>query len=228
MPHVLKLLAGALDSKFHPQYPGDEDFKMHKILKEITCGNANESASGLSLTITGEVGEQAAEMAGAAANRLAELPDMFTEAAAKAKAKAKSKSKPKTAEQTAMAEAKAAAADRNKQVTIGRKKIHTAIAGITTLTHSLSVGVGGEQLTPMDHAVNATLAELLQLLQTMDTSLTAADANLESALSMAEITEDPSLWIRVAASMKSAKTHIQSLMPAPKAKAKAKTKKAAA
>jgi hypothetical protein len=174
------------------------------------------------------VGEQAAEMAGAAANRLAELPDMFTETAAKAKAKAKSKSKLKTAEQTAMAEEKAAAADRNKQVTIWRKKIHTAIAGINTLTHSLSVGVGGEQLTPMDRAVNATLAELLQLLQTMDTSLTAADANLESALSMAEITEDPSLWIRVAASMKSAKTHIQSLMPAPKTKAKGKAKQAAA
>eukprot|EP00972_Heterocapsa_arctica_P031473 4636157-Heterocapsa_arctica.AAC.1 len=80
-----------------------------------------------------------------------------------------------------MAEAKAAAADRNKQLTIGRKKIYAAIAGITTLTDSLSVAVGGEQLTPMDHAVNATLTELLQHLQTMETSLTAADANLESA-----------------------------------------------
>eukprot|EP00972_Heterocapsa_arctica_P109360 16102946-Heterocapsa_arctica.AAC.1 len=166
--YVDKLIAEALSSQWHPRYPGEVEWKLHAILKGITSGTANESARGLQLTVVGEVGAAAAGMAGAAAERLAELPDAFSAAAAEKRGKPKAKGKPKTQEQTAAAEAKTAVADRKKALTVAHKKIQAAIAGVNTVTSSLSVAVGEEQLTPKDMAVNATMAELLQLLQTAD------------------------------------------------------------
>eukprot|EP00972_Heterocapsa_arctica_P062650 9238774-Heterocapsa_arctica.AAC.1 len=107
-------------------------------------------------------------------------------------------------------------AERKKALTHARKKMDAAIAGVATVTDALSAAVGDEQFSPMDTAVNATMAELLQLLHAADTSLTAAAADPELPLA-----EDPSLWSRVAANVKTAKTHIQALAPAPKAKAAA-------